>query len=407
PAKPPVATADAAKPADPHRAADNDDLTFLRRRSLDLRGKLPTVLEVRYFLADKDDRKRAKVTEWMVEEHGTQKVTAQCATCHLNPVVGDLDRDGTLEHGHLYPIWNKELIAGWLSKDTPDKADLTRELFKIDVEQARRVAVAAEAHLRVVEGGGNKQKDGLEENQRRVDEARLRLHDAQIQLKRAEEKLAKEEDAWQLRVRRQKLDQAARSRERITKDYDRLLVEYWTALRDKVGPTDLEFLRRVSLDVRGVPPTKVEENYFLTDKDPKKREKLLEVLGGTPKAGTVREKVVDELLADPEVQKRWVDLWKEWIEKEHVQGWVKKAPADRLDRLLTELVASKRPDTEVLDALSLATVARFPTETERKLILDGLKDQSDRRAAWEVVLKALASTQEARAHAEALTKRGK
>src|SRR5262249_51512924 len=101
PAKPPVATADPAKAADPHRPADNDDLTFLRRRSLDLRGKLPTVLEVRYFLADKDDRKRAKVTEWMVEEHGTQKVTAQCATCHLNPVVGDLDRDGTLEHGHL------------------------------------------------------------------------------------------------------------------------------------------------------------------------------------------------------------------------------------------------------------------------------------------------------------------
>src|SRR5262245_59736738 len=114
--KPPSPTTDPARPSDPHRPADNDDLTFLRRRSLDLRGTLPTTLEVRYFLADKDDRKRAKVTEWMIEEHGNQKVTAQCATCHKGPVFADFDSDGKLDHG-LFDAWHKQVIAGWHSKD--------------------------------------------------------------------------------------------------------------------------------------------------------------------------------------------------------------------------------------------------------------------------------------------------
>jgi RNA polymerase sigma factor (sigma-70 family) len=408
PAKPPVATTDATKPADPHRLSDNDDLTFLRRRSLDLRGTLPTVLEVRYFLADKDDRKRAKVTEWMLEEHGSQKVTSQCAACHVGAVFADFDRDGALEHGHL-SAWHKQVIARWLSKDESDKADVTRDLYKIDVDKARNVAVAALAELRLAEAGANEQKERSVEHQKRVDEARIRLAQAQIELKRAEEKLAKEDDAGHLRIQRKKL---AEVQQRVAKDYDGLIAEYWWVLRSKAGPTDLEFLRQVSLDLRGLPPTKVEENYFLADKDPKKREKLLATLAGTPKVGAVREKFVDELLADPEVQKRWAVLWKERIEREHQRAdvtaaWFTKTSADRLDRLLTELLASKRADASILDALCLATVARFPTETEKKLILDGLKDQPDRRAAWDVVLKALASTQEAKAHAEALAKRGK
>ena len=408
PAKPPAATADSAKPSDPHRAADNDDLAFLRRRSLDLRGTLPTVLEVRYFLADKDDRKRAKVTEWMLEEHGSQKVTTQCATCHKGPILADFDADGKIEHGQ-FDAWQKQVLAGWLSKDEPDKEELTRELFKIDVDKARSMAVAAEAELRIVEAEANQQKKRPVELQRRVDEARLRLARAQAELKQAEGKLEQGEEAWQQLLQRKKL---ALAHQQAAQDHDAAIAfEYWWASRSKAGPTDLEFLRRVSLDLRGVPPTKVEENYFLADKDSKKRERLLEVLGGTPKAGTVREKFVDELLADPEVQKRWAVLWKERIERDRskvsAEVWVKKVPADRLDRLLSDLIASKRPDAEILDALCLATVARFPTETEKKLILDGLKDQPDCRAAWDVVLKALASTQEAKAHAEALTKRGK
>jgi hypothetical protein len=41
------------------------------------------------------------------------------------------------------------------------------------------------------------------------------------------------------------------------------------------------------------------------------------------------------------------------------------------------------------------------------LILEGVKAQPDRRAAWTGVLKALAGTDEAKAHAAELGKRGK
>ena len=51
---------DPPMPADPHQAPP-DDLLFLRRTSLDLRGMPPTRLEIHYFLADTDSKKRTKV----------------------------------------------------------------------------------------------------------------------------------------------------------------------------------------------------------------------------------------------------------------------------------------------------------------------------------------------------------
>ena len=86
-----------------------------------------------------------------------------------------------------------------------------------------------------------------------------------------------------------------------------------------------------------------------------------------------------------------------------IGAWI-KSPTDRLGRLMGELLDGKRTDEQVLDALCLATMARFPSETESKLILEALKGQPDRRAAWNVVLAALSSTQEAKAHAEAPVK---
>src|SRR6185503_11204489 len=57
--------------------------------------------------------------------------------------------------------------------------------------------------------------------------------------------------------------------------------------------SDAEFLKRVLTDVRGSGPTALELKYFTEDKDPKKREKLL-----------------DTLLKDPAVQKKLGDAWK-------------------------------------------------------------------------------------------------
>jgi hypothetical protein len=57
--------------------------------------------------------------------------------------------------------------------------------------------------------------------------------------------------------------------------------------------SDADFLKRVVKEARGGAPTALEEKYFAEDKDPKKREKLL-----------------DALLKDPAVAKKLGDDWK-------------------------------------------------------------------------------------------------
>ena len=406
PARPPETKPD-LKPADPHRPADSDDLTFLRRRSLDLRGTLPTPLEARYFLADKDERKRAKVTEWMLEEHGAQKVTAQCASCHLVNTASELAALLAQVGQHGDPHAG---VAAWFKQSGLKRDSDAREVHLL-VDQSRSVLERSQAELELAQLDSKAQKDDPAAYQARVNKAKAAVAAAQAQLKLAETQLADLEGKMRRATWRLRAELIDPERPTITRD--ELLRTYYRVLRTKDGTSDLEFLRRVSQDVRGVAPTKVEENYFLADKDPNKREKLLEHLAGRSKGTTGRDKLIDELLADPEVQKRWLGLWKERMAAERlaaddravIEKWL-KAPGDRLTRLLDELLRSKRTDDQVLEALCLATLARFPTDTEKKIILDGLKGQPDRRKAWEVVVAALATTQEAKAHAEALSKRG-
>jgi RNA polymerase sigma factor (sigma-70 family) len=66
-----------------------------------------------------------------------------------------------------------------------------------------------------------------------------------------------------------------------------------------------------------------------------------------------------------------------------------KGPLDRLDRLLEQLLESKRSDEEVVEALYLATLARLPTESETKPILKHVGETSRQRgfkdALWALV----------------------
>lgn len=59
---------------------------------------------------------------------------------------------------------------------------------------------------------------------------------------------------------------------------------------------DETFLRRVSLDLSGVPPTVAQYRKFMADTSPGKREKL-----------------IDELLAGEEFSRVWSGLWGEWV----------------------------------------------------------------------------------------------
>src|SRR5262245_37015539 len=409
----PVRPADhSAKPADPQRTKEPEDLLCHRPTRLAVRGTVPAPREAHYFLADKDPRKRDKRVEWMLAEHGNQKITAMCASCHQGKALWDLDRDGWLDpnvagkaHQFVAPhSWAE--IAGWWEKfpdpNATTKPDLTVELARIDVDKAQSVVAKAEADQQLAELELKRGKENATALQTRMDQAKVALFAARTQLKAAEDRLV------QVEKERQATARNALWTKRVTRELDGVLLEsVWKHAR-KGDSSDAEFLRRVLLDVTGRAPTTVEEKYFLTDTDPKKREKLLGLIASISNGGD-RPKFVDELLADPEVQKRWADLWKQRILKDKemaaAEAWLKR-PTDRLGRLLGQLLDGKKTDDQILDALCLATMARFPTETERKLILDGLKSQPEHRAAWEGVLRALAATQEAKAHAEGLTKRG-
>ena len=53
-----------------------DDLTFLRRLTLDVRGDMPTDIETFFFVADPDEKKRGKIVEWMLDDNGVQRTYA-------------------------------------------------------------------------------------------------------------------------------------------------------------------------------------------------------------------------------------------------------------------------------------------------------------------------------------------
>lgn len=101
--------------------------------------------------------------------------------------------------------------------------------------------------------------------------------------------------------------------------------------------TDEQFLRRVSLDICGVLPTVEEYHAFMADKDPKKREKL-----------------VDQLLERKEFVEMWVMKWSELLQIKTSQqvsykamllyyNWLQERIATNtpIDVLVKELLSAK------------------------------------------------------------------
>jgi len=66
----------------------------------------------------------------------------------------------------------------------------------------------------------------------------------------------------------------------------------------------------------------------------------------------------------------------------------------RLEKLVSDLLAAKKSDGEMLEAVTLATVGRLPTDAEKRLTLGLVGKTVDRKAAWVEVAKALAATEE-------------
>jgi RNA polymerase sigma factor (sigma-70 family) len=162
---------------------------------------------------------------------------------------------------------------------------------------------------------------------------------------------------------------------------------------------DATWLRRLMLDITGILPTNVEMQYFLADKDVKKR-----------------KKVTEWLLNNKEFARRW--MWIMWqrnlTQPSLVGGWYQTNPIgaiysynptaapDRVTQLLTNMIGDKKSDSQILEALTLATMARFPTDGERSFILTQVAGKSDRPAAWTEVLATLRRTNEAKEHGTSL-----
>jgi len=117
--------------------------------------------------------------------------------------------------------------------------------------------------------------------------------------------------------------------------------------------TDAEFIRRVSLDLTGLPPTANRVREFLGDKTATK---------------TKREKLIDELLASPDFVSFWANKWADllqcngetlglkgvWV----FRGWIKKSisankPYDKMVRelLLAQGSSYQNPEVNYFRAL--------------------------------------------------------
>ena len=80
----------------------------------------------------------------------------------------------------------------------------------------------------------------------------------------------------------------------------------------------------------------------------------------------------------------------------------KRAATQHLGAFADQLVDGKRSDEQILELLTAMNLGRLPTESERKLILASVGQQTDKKAAWREVVGMLRSTEEAKRHAAEL-----
>jgi hypothetical protein len=281
-----------------------DDATFLRRLSLDLRGLLPTPVEAFFFIADNDKDKRTKVVTWMVDDdsvkayaakklrvdvkriHSARLVDASDGKVRHLVVVLDLDVDGKpqavafSQDGKTLTIELRADGKYVTPRVAPFVTDLDVTIKPTANPDAKRVVLSADKNAKWVE-----------------------LHDTILRLQPDAKGASTGDSIW--------LDvltgDAKNPKARVFGDVDidgklDLLLTaqgqtqyHWAEVVDftTASESDADFLKRVIQDVRRGAPTALEQKYFVEDKDPKKREKLL-----------------DMLLKDPAVAKKLGDDWK-------------------------------------------------------------------------------------------------
>ncbi len=275
-----------------------DDAAFLRRLCLDLTGKLPSRIEMGYFAADADAKKRAKVIDWLVADESVKAALAK----KLGVPVEQLRMADAIEI-----------------------ADVTDAQFGISDLIRSRYFLG----------------DPIQPGKVKLWEPKLQINSA---------------------------------------------IDADPPVQVEVQWIDDDFLKRATQAARGSAPTALEQKYFSEDKDPKKREKLL-----------------DTLLKEPAVAKKLGEAWKkkmleptwttaEWKSNLRIQTVVRLRTASapsKIEKLVDELIAAKKTDEQVLEAVTLAAASRLPTAEEKKSTLAVLGTLTDKKAAWVAIAKAL------------------
>jgi len=498
-----------ARPSPPKSSeTQSDDRTFLRRLSMDLRGMLPTDVEMNYFLDDRDAGKRRKVATWMLADIDSSTGKPQPGRSPERSAAIDAYRkladEWVRKSVNNQPDQKNKLsdtqaaLEGYLralkAADQPhtagaDDAAQDEELLKRAAEHLRRLKelqkssgeqTAPSPNSKTPDQAPDAYRKAFEEYYRRLqkhekdssenaeDAKRTadRLAEYEKQFEKADKNAADpfadipylrdlfkkvqdtkpldEKQAKQVVEELQRLLDSKQKQTRNLADPDRqkkLLEELQRAIeslnqkRSKPADSpdsrliqeqirrgldllieqemdeqlktarlrlagnltkgsDPEYLRRIMLDLTGKLPTMVEMNYFLADKDANKRTKIVDwVVKSSPEAA---KRWAEQQRA--ETRQKRLETLREYAAKRSQVG---STPA-HFGRLLDELLNGSRSDEQILEALTLATLARFPTESERLFLTGFMKSQSDRRKAWEQVLSVQLSTNEFRQHLDAL-----
>ena len=429
-------------PKPPPPAAPADEAAFFRRVCLDLRGTPPSLVELGYFGADADPNKRRKVIDWLLTDEAVKAHLAKKLGVPPDRVryvtLGEaiavaLDAGGPAEPPRvaalalspdgrsawaeiaylLAPSDRPAGVSHSLNSDAGLTGGITLNEANFDVE-GRPVMPRGNANRTWAElfnplaasppAAGYFRVIGRRPGARAELVYPLLVEPVGENLRPLIAWLNGPDPPGE-RVRLEKwVAPAAPDSDPNAAGDPPLKIEVQLEVTD-VGDSDAEFLRRAVQSARGTAPSAVEERYFAEDKDPKKRERLLDLLLKDP---AVARKLGDDwkrkMLEPPAAGRRasYENEYRVLIGRlRYEQAWARPT---RTESLVGELLGAKKTDEQVLEALSLAVLGRLPTDSERRLTLAAVGKASDRAAAWAEVAKALAATDEARQHAAELNK---
>jgi RNA polymerase sigma factor (sigma-70 family) len=334
------------------KPAPHPDDVFLRRTLLDLAGAVPTPLEYALFRTDADANKRAKVIDWLIADARVQQSVAKRLGIDTGRV--QLSRDGT--HGIALKVLPEEAARARLST-VRSTVNVTAEYLNTGGAAWLRTNPPA-TFLTEIHEAGRRNLNAI----------------------------------WNPYFSTGDVQPSVTNLALVQETNQRAEILYYAVDLHSERNADIAFIAEAVKAARGSAPTPLEERYFTEDKDPKKREKLL-----------------DTLLKEPAAAKKLGEAWKKKMlePKPEVARWttqLKYSPQvastyrlflsvkqpDAIEALVDSLIAAKKTDDQILEAVTLASAKRLPTAEEKKATLAVIGVAADKRSAWIAIAKSVA-----------------